>query len=425
LLLLLPALAALLVCLLPPAAQAQSSPGGVIAYVRGFKEIRLVNPDGSNDRPLWSHPQATKELGITGLAWRPDGRELAFASGHAAATSLYHSDLYALRPDGSGLRRLTNPPDPSQFARFKKGAVTVPIRNRQIFITDPKAKSDIFLVYVAGAAEPQRVLLPVGTAKTLTFKNVADFGKVAQAVVAIHGRYRWFLPGVDVQAGKSVKAPELTVSGDGIELLGAFRPVWRSDGSRISYRNGVCLLSSVPAQPPVGEHVFQPLFAGKNPLGTCAWDWGPTPALANQLLYTENASGDSSIYRITEGGRHPGTKLTAFTNIQYQMLLDLRWLPDGSGFLYTNKTLFDDAANFFRYDFATKQVRQVTRFEKEFARNFSISPDGQWVVYERGKSSDEDTPADLWVMRLDGSEARLLVKEGLRPSWGKTPGARP
>ena len=65
------------------------------------------------------------------------------------------------------------------------------------------------------------------------------------------------------------------------------------------------------------------MFAGKNPSGACSWDWGPTAALANQLLYTFNAGGDSSIYRIAEGGTHPGTKLVAFSDIEYQLLLDL------------------------------------------------------------------------------------------------------
>jgi hypothetical protein len=32
-----------------------------------------------------------------------------------------------------------------------------------------------------------------------------------------------------------VKAPDFGITGDGIPSLGAFRPVWRSDGSRISY----------------------------------------------------------------------------------------------------------------------------------------------------------------------------------------------
>src|SRR5689334_6760110 len=107
-------------------APGDTEPVGIIAYVRGGREIRLIAPDGTGDRLLWSHPQATKDLGINGLAWRPDGTELAFTSGHAAATSLYHSDVYAVRPDGTGFRKITNPPDRGEFGRYPKGTVTVP-----------------------------------------------------------------------------------------------------------------------------------------------------------------------------------------------------------------------------------------------------------------------------------------------------------
>ena len=103
--------------------------GGTIAYVRNGTEIRLIDADGSNDRRLWTHPDAKKELGIYDVAWRPDGKELAFSSGHAAVYSLYHADLYAIRPDGGGFRKLTNAPDRAEFARYPKGAVSVTLRN--------------------------------------------------------------------------------------------------------------------------------------------------------------------------------------------------------------------------------------------------------------------------------------------------------
>ena len=232
----------------------------------------------------------------------------------------------------------------------------------------------------------------------------------------MYGKYRWFIPGVDAQAGRMVKAPVFSITGDGIELLGAFRPVWRSDGSRISYRTGVCTLNSVPVNPPVGEYIFNPLFGGKNPVGTCSWDWGPTPALANQIIYTENASGDSSVYRITEGGAHPGTKLVTYFDIAYQLLLDMHWLRDGSGFLYANQTLMRDSANIFGYDFATRKVTQVTHLQNEFVRNFSISPDGQRIVFERAKTLEDGEGSDLWVARIDGRDMRLLARSGFSPS---------
>ena len=407
----------LVLSVLPFENRATANGGGTIAYVRNGTEIRLIDGDGSNDRRLWTHPDAKKELGIYDVAWRPDGKELAFSSGHAAASSLYHADLYAVRPDGTGFRKLTNPPDRAEFARYPKGSVSVTVRNDQPFYRQSQASAGVFIVYVAGADEPQQITLPPGSAKTLLFRNVADFGNMAQAVVAMWGNYRWFTPGVEVQAGRTVKAPVFSITGDGIELLGAFRPVWRSDGSRVSYRNGVCTLNSTTVNPTPGEYVYNPLFAGKNPLGTCVWDWGPTAGTANQLLYTENASGDSSIFRMTEGGKHPGERLAQYSNIEYQLLFDLKWLPDGSGFIFSNQTLMRDSANLFRYDFATRKTTQITRLQNEFTGNFSISPDGRSIVFERAKSLDQDRNTDLWIVSLTGGSPKLLINNAFSPSW--------
>lgn len=391
------------------------STGGTIAYIRGSTEIRLIAPDGTGDRRLWTHKDANRDIGINQLAWRPDGKELAFSSGHAAVTSLYYADIYAIRLDGSGFRKLTNPPDRSEFARFPKGNISVTVRNDQA----ADVGSATFIIYVAGADEPQQVVLPPGTTKTLLFRSVADFGNKAQPIVAMFGKYRWFIPGLDVQAGRTINAPIFSISGKGFDLFGAFRPIWRSDSSRVSYRSGLCVLSSVAVNPSVGDYSFNPMFSGPNPLGTCAWDWGPTPATANQIIYTENAGEDSSVYKIAEGGTHPGTKLTTFSDIQYQLLSDLRWLPDATGFLFSNVNLMRESSNIYRYDFGTKRLSQLTRFDNEFSRAFSISPDGRSVVFERCKSYDEDTDCDLWITSTEGGEPTLLVRNGQSPSWGK------
>src|SRR6185436_7275826 len=92
-------------------------------------EIRLIQPDGSGDHQLWTHRDAQPYSGIGDLAWSPDGKQLAFTSGHASATSLFHSDIYLINPDGTGLRRITNPPDASLFTKYPKGNVTVTVRN--------------------------------------------------------------------------------------------------------------------------------------------------------------------------------------------------------------------------------------------------------------------------------------------------------
>src|SRR5947209_15700728 len=96
---------------------------GTIAYIRGGAEIHLIEPDGSLDRRIWTHPrpETAETMGINGLAWRPDGKEIAFSSGHEAPYSLYQSDLYVIQPDGSNLRKLTNQPARSELAHFPKG----------------------------------------------------------------------------------------------------------------------------------------------------------------------------------------------------------------------------------------------------------------------------------------------------------------
>ncbi|TMI90957.1 MAG: hypothetical protein E6H08_14095 [Bacteroidetes bacterium] len=97
----------------------------------------------------------------------------------------------------------------------------------------------------------------------------------------------------------------------------------------------------------------------------------------------------------------------------------MRWLPDGSGFLYSTVDLFREAANIFRYDLRTKQTTQLSKLKGEFARKFCISPSGKWLVYERAKTNDEDKDVDLWIMKMDGSGEKLLVKNGSSPSWSR------
>ncbi|MGZ8524754.1 MAG: hypothetical protein ACXWV1_10015 [Chitinophagaceae bacterium] len=396
-------------------------PAGPIAYIRNASEIRLIDSNGQNDRRLWSHPDAKPSLGLFDLAWRPDGKELAFSSSHEAISSLYHADIYAIHPDGSGYRRITNAPHRKDFNKYKKGTITVTVRNYQYSFQQAQSSAGVFFVNIVGADSPQQVTIPPGSSKTVVFKSVADFGNHAQALVAIYGNYRWFMPGTDVVAGKNVKAPDLIISGDGMEYYGAFRPVWKQDGSRISYRNGVCVVQTISAHPPEGELSYQPMFEGKNPMGSCEWDWGPTPALSDQVIYSENSSDEGSgIYLMKEGGTHdPLTKLTLFADIQYQLLHDLQWLPDGSGFLYSTVNLFRDASNIFWYNTKAKQTKKVTQLQGEFARKFCISPDGKSVVYERGKTVDDDKEVDLWIVRTNGTGERLLVKNGLCPSWSK------
>lgn len=407
----------------PPAQRrVRATAPGAIAYVGADgRELRLIMPDGSGGRRVWSVPDTLYR--ITAPAWSPDGTEIAFGSDHEMAVSFYQRDLYAIGPDGGGLRRLTNPPAHADFARRPKGAVAVTVQNLT-FDGGP------YFVYVMGAPEPkQEVLAPANTTR-LTFEDVADLGDgVMQPVVVISGINRWWdaAAAVDVRPGRTVQAAPVSIGATPIQNFGADGPFWRADGSRVGFFFGpTCLLQQVPAEPPPGPS-FDPLLDPQAFRPACAADWGPVAA-ADELLVTDagdyTESGETHVLRVKEGSRERGTPVTTFG--RYVRVLDVRWLPDASGFVVARQDdLVDEDVNLYEFTFATGQLRKITDFTGEFVRYFSISPDGRSIAFERvsqgGISEIATLPSDLWIVERDGSGLRLLARGAAYPAWNRQP----
>lgn len=394
-------------------------PKGVIAYVRDHKEIRTISADGTGDKLLWAHPRPdiAENLGISDVAWRPDGKELAFASSHEAATSLFDSDIFAVRADGSGCRRITNPPALAELNRFPQGKVVVTVANDRTH--GPGV--GLFIVYVAGADRSQTAIVSPGNSATVTFEHVAKLGDVSQPVVAMNGQYRWAIPGIRVQAGQTVKAPPLVLIGKGLRHFGAFQPVWRPDGEQIGYiLSSGAGIWSVSAQGKPGFGPDKPV-GETNKSGAGAFDWGPSDAAGGAILHIgSRATRDNNVYQVgVDGGVRK--KRSGF-EAEVDHMIGVRWLPDGTGFLYARTDNRMDSANLYRHDFATGSEKKITNYKNQFVREFRLSPDGGWVVYELAPLQYDsifakDKKPDIWIMRVDGSGQRLLVKNGYAPSW--------
>jgi TolB protein len=249
---------------------ASSADPGTIAYVqRSTYDIHVIAPDGSGDRVLWTAPDPLGPWPADDLAWRPDGRELAFSSEHEVACSWYQSDVYAIRYNGGGYRRVTNAPACALLAGLPKGSVTVQVTN---------GTNSLVQAYVAGAPEPQSI--PANSYGTVTFHNVADFGPgVPQPSVGIYGLYRFMqsAPIADVQPNKTVAGGYLNFSNTRIYAFGAGKVSWKADGSALAYGMRTSSgIDQIPANPPYGSiGVPLPVVENASPHLVA---WGPTDA---------------------------------------------------------------------------------------------------------------------------------------------------
>lgn len=402
-----------------PGAQAQEAPRpsgnptGSIAYVTDDgRQIRLVEPDGSNDRLVWQVP-ANTVYGISSVAWRPDAAQLAFTSGHEALCSLWHSDVYVINPDGSGLRRVTNAPACAGLSGHPTGNVIVRIENYINNISQ-------FLVYFEGMSTAYPLTLQPGFAVDVTFSGVADLGAgVLQQPVVMNASQRWMSPAVyaDVTAGSTVTiASPLQITANGTyERWGAFSAAWSPDQTQIGFILGDGALWRTAVNPPILDG-GQPLLApGVNVLANNL-AWHPT---TNQILYEEYGSFPSSgINLATVGGATPGTRLVDTT-----LTSGISWLPDGSGFLYTDHNAFLSESNIYYYDMGNQAVgggvSQITFFSDEFASAPAASPDMSEIVFTRGSQYGGGAPLAVQIIDSDGSNLRPLANGGGGSAWSR------
>ena len=70
-----------------------------------------------------------------------------------------------------------------------------------------------------------------------------------------------------------------------------------------------------------------------------------------------------------------------------------RFLPDGTGLVYLP---FIPALDFWRFDFATKAHRQLTRLSNQGnLGTFDVTPDGKDIVFDRSHENSDIVLIDL------------------------------
>ena len=71
--------------------------------------LYVIRPDGSGMRPLTAPPEGRVGLGDTGPSWSPDGKEVAFMRVTEPSSPAWAEsrELFVVNADGNGLRQLT------------------------------------------------------------------------------------------------------------------------------------------------------------------------------------------------------------------------------------------------------------------------------------------------------------------------------
>lgn len=385
---------------------------GSIAYI-GLDDagnamtVNRIDPDGRNQQTLWTHPSSVPDTNaIYDVAWKPDASELAFSSNHEFLYSAFHSDVYGIKPDGSGLRRITNPPSKAKLdaGGYQTGTVTGRIYNDYGTVL-------LFYVYIQGAQGVVSVEIGGhGSEVSFRLENVADLGPgVSQYIVfnwsdtpsdCANGKEYAVIPVSDVIAGQEVDVGTLTFQGNcgDYDSKGIS---WKRDGSEV----GVDVIAPMRFQA-TGEAFGTELFSAPLTANKLAW----SPVDDRILYHNWIVGGDSGIYLTTAGGG-AGTWLV---NDGGAVWVTPAWLPDGSGFIYT----LDNEIH--QYDIATGQDTTLADFQNEIVFNPSLSPDGDYIVFDWQTNVSPDR-RDLWIMdRSNPLEMWQLTDDGksTNPDWG-------
>jgi len=90
----------------PLSAEVARPRNGKIAFVDRMDNLDVLNPNGSGLRRLARCPATITSCGITGYAWSPNGKQLAFLRGYMGGPTPNNLSLYVINAGGSAARFL-------------------------------------------------------------------------------------------------------------------------------------------------------------------------------------------------------------------------------------------------------------------------------------------------------------------------------
>jgi Tol biopolymer transport system component len=383
--------------------------------------IAMLDPNDRSVTQIWAHPEGTfREW--SNVAWNPEATRLAFVSDHDFQFSVFKSNIFSVKPDGSDVHRIPNTPTRQEIEEGDYPRVTV----KGVLKADTGIAGDRYNIIMGVQGTKAGTSLVVSGNETVSF-TIPDVpvldspDSFNQALILTYssttcnGGIEYAFPVGSVEGGSVDLGTVHFYGSNCIGKLISYRPFdlsWSHDGGDIGFTLLGLRKINVKATQEFDLTTIESQGSGFS--SNMAW----SPVDDRYLYLDANLSSGGDDLFIAEEGVEP--------TLLAQHVADITpsWLPDGSAFLYVGwpmeETLIDDH-NIFQYDLTTGQIKQLTYFRNEHLQNLSISPDGRHLIFER-HDQILNPKRDLWMMnRLNPVDIWRITQSGefRAPNWSR------
>lgn len=441
-------------------------PGSAVGYIPTVS----WSPDGSrisytNQSTLYIVPTAggpseavplplNRPWALSSPAWSSDGDRIAFSVASGAGTTV--STIWAVRPDGSDLRSLTD------GTAFDQQPVFSPDGTRLFFLSDRGGTPDIWWVELDADASPRGVPRALTTGVGVGSFALSRQGTRLGYSKVVQRANIWSLPIGDSLPLDPADAVRVTTGNHETEFLSvspdrewiAFdsnqtgnKDIWimRPDGSELRRLTQTRAHEWYPHWSPDSRNVVyysfrngnrdlftRPVAGGEvkaltdDPATDSFPDWSPD---GETIAFFSNRTGTRAIWKIRHDGSEP--RQVTFDGGAFPL-----WSPDGGHLAFTQLTaalatrasplperVGEKGAEYTELFLVPENggvPRQVTNERWSALVPAFWSPDGQ-AVFAYGEGGGESLQANLWRVAVDdGSVTPLLTLDGasLTPNWG-------